>query len=124
MCDGPLACGVKETACVGTLGHFVPLARSKDTWAMNRLENPFYGRTVGQVSSLSRQNPSLWPKTTRQPSAYLAEVTSLSPGLPPQRLPRVRGPQTRPVPRKGCLRFVLQKHGGIRMFVSRRTKQS
>ena len=41
-----------------TLIPVVPLARSWEIGAMNRLENPFYGRTVGQASSLSVKNPA------------------------------------------------------------------
>jgi hypothetical protein len=37
--------------------------------------------------------PRAWLQTPRQPTAYLVEVTSLSPGLPPQRLPGERDPQ-------------------------------
>ena len=41
--------------------------------------------------SACRVHPNRPPKpnTVRRPTAYLAEVTSLSPGLPPLRLPRV-----------------------------------
>jgi len=43
-------------------------------------------------------------QTSRQPTAYLAEVTSLSPGLPPQRLPGVREPQQALNPVSGSFR--------------------
>jgi hypothetical protein len=41
------------------------------------------------------------PQTVRQPTAYLAEVASLSPGLPPQRLPGVCDPQQALNPESG-----------------------
>ncbi len=41
------------------------------------------------------------PQIVCQPTAYLAEVTSLSPGLPPQRLPGVCDPQQNLNPESG-----------------------
>jgi hypothetical protein len=59
------------------------------------------------------QCPLPWPKTLCQPTTYLAEVTSLSPGLPPQRLPRVRNPHARHRPCQVCVRFGAWKSVGF-----------
>jgi len=63
------------------------------------------------------------PQTFRQPTAYLAEVTSLSPGLPPQRLPGVREPQHDLNPESGSFRRGLAQ-GSIRNHQTGSGKQS
>ena len=61
----------------------------------------FQPAVVGRGPSEGSSTRPCSPKPSGVPCAYLAEVTSLSPGLPPQRLPRVTAPKPRPVPCKG-----------------------
>jgi hypothetical protein len=59
------------------------------------------------ASALRRQDKDHWPsaETVRQPTADLAEVTSLSPGWPPSRLPRERDLHLALNPEGGAFRW-------------------
>jgi hypothetical protein len=67
------------------------------------------------------QNRSRSPKPPAGRTAYLVEVTSLSPGLPPQRLPWVTAPQIRRVPCKGSFpRRVMADRSGTMLHGPRK----
>ena len=53
------------------------------------------------------------PETFRQPTAYLVEVTTLSPGLPPQRLPGESVPFQNLNPESGVFRCEVMNAEGF-----------
>ena len=57
---------------------------------------------IGLKTRHNDHRPS--PETFRQPTAYLVKVTSLSPGLPPQRLAGEYDPQPDMNPKSGSFR--------------------
>ena len=81
-----------------TLPGFVTIVREFPTHR-SRIPEPSFA--VSDPPFKESQNRRRSPKPSGVPCAYLVEVTSLSPGLPPQRLPWVTAPQPRPVPCKG-----------------------
>jgi hypothetical protein len=70
----------------------------------------FNRSVVGRGPSEGSSTRSRSPTPSGVPCADLGEVTSLSPGLPSQRLPWVTAPKPRPLPCQGCFPHPCDGH--------------